>query len=455
MHGENIRRTQGAHVRGRYGTGKCAAFGIADVLRVETVKDGLINIVEIDRRKIMKLGTGDSFPVEDVTGNRDSALQDGTTIIISGLNLKNVELQSTVAFVERQLGRQLQSNMVVINGHLCEYQEPYSSWQRDFQPKPELQVIIGDIQLVVKVSPTPLDKERAGVDILSNTIWHETWAGSLEGEIGKRVFGEVDVPILESNYDEEKIPPFDNTRNMTLNQSNPRVSTLLGWIDECLKGVTQEIMEMEKERRATEEAKRLEKQATIIEKLLNADFKSLELELERIRRKAKALNESEGVQDIVPGEGDIETRYQLGGPEHGDGKRGEEAGIGEEERPGSSLIPGEETGGPSDTVERKTKRSSFHVDYRHEEVQSQRSHYEREIRTIVVNLDHPQVSTAITNGGGIDGKQFREITYEIALVEYAIALGHERQFIDAFYSGSDALFDIRESINRVSAVLYT
>ena len=73
----------------------------------------------------------------------------------------------------------------------------------------------------------------------------------------------------------------------------------------------------------------------------------------------------------------------------------------------------------------------------------------------MVNLDHPQVSTAITNGGGIDGKQFREITYEIALVEYAIALGHERQFIDAFYSGSDALFDIRESINRVSAVLYT
>ncbi len=312
MHGENIRRTQGAHVRGRYGTGKCAAFGIADVLRVETVKDGLINIVELDRGEILKLGTGDSFPVKDVTVNGDSALQDGTTIIVSRLNLKNIELQSTVAFVERHLGRQLQNNMVVINGHLCEYQEPYSSWQRHFQSNHELRTVIGDIQLVVKVSPTSLDRERAGIDILSNTIWHETWAGSLEGEISKRVFGEVDVPILEDNYDDEKIPPFDNTRNMTLNQSNPRVSRLLGWIDECLHEVAQEIQENERARRATEEAKRLEKQAAAIEQLLNADFKSLELELERIKRKAKALNESEGIQELVPGMGDEDSGYQLG-----------------------------------------------------------------------------------------------------------------------------------------------
>jgi hypothetical protein len=95
----------------------------------------------------------------------------------------------------------------------------------------------------------------------------------------------------------------------------------------------------------------------------------------------------------------------------------------------------------------------FHVDYRHEEAQSPRSHYERETRTIVINLDHPQIARAVREGGGIDGRQFREITWEVAFVEYAIALCHERLGRDQFYSGGDALFDIRETINRVSILV--
>ncbi len=46
------------------------------------------------------------------------------------------------------------------------------------------------------------------------------------------------------------------------------------------------------------------------------------------------------------------------------------------------------------------------------------------------------------------------MTYEIAFVEYAIVLGHERLRQDGFYPGSDALFDIRETINRVSRAAY-
>lgn len=38
MHAENIQRLRGKSVRGRYGTGKCAAFGIADILRVRRPK---------------------------------------------------------------------------------------------------------------------------------------------------------------------------------------------------------------------------------------------------------------------------------------------------------------------------------------------------------------------------------------------------------------------------------
>src|SRR3989454_10734537 len=49
MHGENLFRRSGRKVRGRFGTGKIAAFGRADVLRVDTVQDGLRNIVELRR----------------------------------------------------------------------------------------------------------------------------------------------------------------------------------------------------------------------------------------------------------------------------------------------------------------------------------------------------------------------------------------------------------------------
>src|SRR5689334_359476 len=40
MHGENVDRRQGKGGRGRFGTGKSAAFGIADTLRISTVQKG-------------------------------------------------------------------------------------------------------------------------------------------------------------------------------------------------------------------------------------------------------------------------------------------------------------------------------------------------------------------------------------------------------------------------------
>jgi len=451
MHAENIQRLKGKSVRGRYGTGKCAAFGIADILRVETSQDNVLNVVELSRRDINRSESGKPFPVRDVVVDQPTTQEDGTRVIISELNIRNIELPTTIAYVERHLGRQLQNHSVAINNHVSEYQEPYYRHRRVFRPRPDVAKIIGDIELVTKVSPIPLDKERAGIDILSKGIWHDTSLGTLEGEVTRRIFGEVDMPILEEKYDKEKIPPFDNTRNMTLNFSNPLVVTLLGWIDECLHEIAQELAEEEKERKASEEAKRLVRQARNLEELLNGDFRSLQMELEKIRRLAR-LREQEVIEDLVPGLGTVQTDYRLGGPEHGDGTAGESPGPGEEERSGLSILTGKEMGRPGKVSERKQMQSTFHVDYRHEEEQSPRSHYESESRTIVINLDHPQIARS-TREGGIDGKQFQEMTREIAFVEYAIALGHEKLRRDEFYPGSDTLFDIRDTINRVSRAI--
>src|SRR5664279_3306256 len=49
MHGENLDRKLGTPGRGRFGTGKSAAFGIADVLRVTSVRDSRRSVVELTR----------------------------------------------------------------------------------------------------------------------------------------------------------------------------------------------------------------------------------------------------------------------------------------------------------------------------------------------------------------------------------------------------------------------
>ena len=215
MHAENIRRGRGESVRGRYGTGKCAAFGIADVLRVETSQGGLLNVVELSRKDIGRSKSGEPFPVRDIVVDKPTTEMDGTRIIISKINIRSLDLAGTIAYVERHLGRQLHKHNVAINDHVCEYQEPISSMRRVFHPSLDIAQTIGDLELVVKVSPTPLDSERAGIDVLSKGIWHDTFSGTIEKDIGRRIFGEVDMPLLEERYDEEKIPPFDNTRNMT------------------------------------------------------------------------------------------------------------------------------------------------------------------------------------------------------------------------------------------------
>jgi DNA topoisomerase VI subunit B len=49
MHGENLDRKQGRPGRGYFGTGKSAAFGIANQLTITTVRDGLRSKVRLTK----------------------------------------------------------------------------------------------------------------------------------------------------------------------------------------------------------------------------------------------------------------------------------------------------------------------------------------------------------------------------------------------------------------------
>jgi HSP90 family molecular chaperone len=64
MHGVNVDRKEGRPGRGRFGTGKSAAFGIADRLRITTVRGGRRSIVELARTEIEMMNSEEPIPVK-------------------------------------------------------------------------------------------------------------------------------------------------------------------------------------------------------------------------------------------------------------------------------------------------------------------------------------------------------------------------------------------------------
>jgi hypothetical protein len=83
-----------------------------------------------------------------------------------------------------------------------------------------------------------------------------------------------------------------------------------------------------------------------------------------------------------------------------------------------------------------------------------RSRYVQGTRTIVINLDHPLVRAALDADGGVHGRSFQQLSYEIALTEYAFALGFEvAQREGEGYTWDLALNDALNTVNRVSILL--
>lgn len=459
MHGENIQRNQGKKVRGRFGTGKCAAFGIAMNLRIETVHANLLNIVELDRQEI-EASTGAAIPVRDITVSQPATGSSGTTIIISKINTRQLELPGTISYIERHPGCQHQSHVVIINNHVCELDEPLALSSREFVAPDAISVRLGKISATIKVSPTPLEAESAGIDVFSYGNWHDTTlAGLPVSEFSRRIFGEVEVPALE-DY-EGPFPPFDNTRNNTLNPRNPLVVMLFAWLSTCIKEILSSLEQAEAERKRTAEAKALKVEADRITEIINNDFQTLRLALQNARR---FPSPNGAITDIVGfGQADSDSPHNLpdpngttpiavvsAGPERGNGQQGSEpAGLGNVPRPGTGVIPGTGQGMPKKPIEKPHRASGFNLEFLNETEAAPRSRYDETTKTIVINLDHPQIKAA-RKLGGQESMSFRQLSYEIAFVEYALALGNEHVRRDPLISGEDALYEIRETINRIT-----
>ena len=457
MHGENAERAAGKMVRGRFGTGKSAAFGLGNLLRVTSVKDGHRNAVELHRDDIVSASDGLPFTVRDLVTDEPSVEPTGTIIEIEGVATRAADVMATKSYVERRLGRYRGNHSVLVNNHVAEFEEPPFIEERTFAcPEGPLTLGADAVTLTVRVSPTPLEETTNGIDILSRGVYHETTlAGRDKAEMHEYLFGFVDVPGLED--DTGPIAAFDNTRSGRLNPANPLVAEAYSWIGACLEVVRADLVERERERRRTAEAKRLSRDAEEIAKLLNQDFDAWRAEFKRAAGRlggdlGNVVGVGEGDDEVLPGGGNLASPFVATGPERGDGRRGEGPGQdGPVERPGGGLAPGDGTGGPAggDGARPRRRAGGFAIEYESVTPSEARSRYDEESRTIYINLDHPQIAAAKRDG--LDSRGFRQLSYEVAFSEYSLALPMEMARAQgAIFDAQDAIVEARLTLDRVS-----
>jgi hypothetical protein len=87
------------------------------------------------------------------------------------------------------------------------------------------------------------------------------------------------------------------------------------------------------------------------------------------------------------------------------------------------------------------------VEHQHLGEEAPRGRYVSDRRTIVINLDHPEVAAAYELGGP-DNPAFVRLIWEVATTEYAVALAQE--LVEQYLVPDEALYDIRDTIDRVS-----
>lgn len=463
MHGENIDRKRGQAGRGRFGTGKAAAFGIADVLRITTVRNGKRSKVELTRADLDAAAeSGAEIPVREIEREVKTTQPNGTLIEIEQVKLpRTLDQASVIHFIERHLTHYPKNVEVIVNNHECEVVEPPIERSETIAASGDALRTLGPVSMTIKVSKSPLDEDLRGVSIYSNNVWHETTMLSSAGkEMAEFLFGDIDVPALDA--DDSTPPAFDASRSLRLNPDNAVVRAIYAFAAPELERVRKELVDEQRKHRETEEAKRLEREASQIERIINEDFNSFRKRLQKVHAAGKtgfdAGETPAAATATVP---DAEDDFLFGGTEpativsetgdpgtHGDGERG--AGPPRRLNPIVEPDPeGTATGHHERRDGKPRTTGGFQVKFDHQGESASRAMYQAERRTIFVNLDFPQIAKAKA-GRSVEDPIFRRLAYEVAFAEYAVAVASELNNRGEFLEPSDAIVEIRERINAVA-----
>ena len=155
MHGENVDRKRGRPGRGRFGTGKSAAFGIGDLLRIDTTRNGKRSRVELRRKDVDGWSSEDPIPVRAIEREAPTSAPNGTNIEIEGIHLRKLDQAGIIRYIERHLTKWPKNATVFVNNHECEFSEPAVAREVRLRPDERLRTRLGDVELTLKVAKAP------------------------------------------------------------------------------------------------------------------------------------------------------------------------------------------------------------------------------------------------------------------------------------------------------------
>jgi len=464
MHGENIDRKEGRPGRGRFGTGKSAAFGIAEVMRITTVRNGKRSQVELKRSSIESMSSEDPIPVEVHESEKSVSAPSGTLIEIEGVHLRSLDQAGIIHYIERHLARWPKNATVFVNNHECEFNEPPVASEHRFTPEGEAFEKLGDVELVIKVSKSFLEDDLRGVSVFSNGVWHETTLGGSEGrEMSQYIFGEIDVPALDD--DKSPVAPFDVSRSMQLNPENEIVRALHAFVGSRVEEVRRALLDADKKRKTEEDTKKLAEQASEIARIINEDFEAFRQRVAKIRAKTRGgPNLSQDEQggddlgdDLIFGS-DIPAIITA--PKGSPGINGPPNDIDVPPTPEPEMPPFNPSVEPAENAEFKGQPASgtntrrrpsggFRVEFKDMGEVSERARYIEAEQAIHINLEHPQIAAAKGNFS-VEDPSFKRLAYEVAFSEYAIAIAQLKIKSGDCFDLTDPIVEIREALNRIT-----
>lgn len=430
MHGENVQRRAGRKVRGRFGTGKIAAFGRADRLRVDTVQRGLRNVVELGRGDLEGARAGQPIRVREIVVDETTRDPDGTRVDIEGLHRgTRVDRAEIARYLQRQLGRHLVRHRVFLEGDRVSYAPPDALEEHRFASPPGVTSLAGPVELIIRVAARPLGPEENGVAVLCNGFLNAMTLAGLEGKPETQyLFGELEAAALDD--DRSPVPAFLATRDLTLNPWHPTVAELLPWMRASLETVRRELVRRASDRRRAVEQQELEQLGSQIGTLLNAIYRG-----ERVRLLGDAPRDRDKAPDAPPPAAEPAPQRRTRA------RRGSGAPrVAREPKPPAAAEETEATipalGGGY---------GMFRVLFRHAGEDSPRAFYRAEERGIVMNLDHPEAIASLQNGGP-NSPFFAHYCYRTAMEEFTLAMVADLGYPDA----PEIAREIRERSDKYS-----
>ena len=391
----------------------------------------------------------------------------GTIVTIGEIELPRINTPAIIDYIERNLQFfRAKSPEVAVNSHVCSFREPQLAKTQTFLPPAQLSTLLGDVTLTVKIARAPLPELEQGIAVTAgpgNLVAIEK-AGMERKEFGNYLFGEIDVPRLETHS--TSIQPYDASRSLQLNPMHPVAAALIGFIGSRLEQIRLELVAEAREARKTEQARRLANEASKLSQILNSDFQHVHQRLREIQAVSSVKGAAAGRFGNKATGGAEATSWVKGSKTPGDvdgTQRGKEGGGGKGRKAPKIAASGEPNPEGKNAVDpagddggRKKPQGGFWVDFRHLGADERRSNYDPTTLAIVINLDHPVVAAALA-GGSVEDLGFKRLSYEIAFTEYSLALAYEMANEDPEIPADDLLFELRDSLNRVSrsaAALY-